>query len=108
MDQAREAVNSVTTEVRKLQEALKARSSDASENLSAAKSHLARINVWAVSVGLADPPRSEAICYWSKITLSIHEQIRSLLDDLVDLCREGKLSGRHSSGGQLKIEPNTY
>lgn len=89
MEQFRQAVSSVTAGLKRLLEALKARPSDVSENLSAAKSHLARINVWAFSVGLAEPSISEATSYWSKSSLSIHAQVRSLLDDLVNLCREG-------------------
>lgn len=109
MEQFRQAVSSVAAELKKLQETLEARSSDPSGNLSAAKSHLARIKVWAVSVGLADPPRSEVTNNWSNVSLSIRTQVRSLLGDLVDLCREGQLSGRRSSGKrQLKTGPNTH
>lgn len=91
MGQLREAVNSVTVELTKLQETLKSNPSDLTSSLSATQSHLARINVWAVSTGLADPPRSKGTSYWPKVSLSMRTHVRSLLDDFASLCGEGKL-----------------
>lgn len=99
MEPFHEAVNSGIEELKNLQEALEARSPDESPNLSAVKSHLARINVWAVSTRLAIP-KSELTSHWYDISESIHTQIRSLLDDLVDLCREGTTTRQMQPGAE--------
>lgn len=88
MELFREAVDSGIDELRNLQQTLEVRPTDAS-NFSAVNSHLARINVWAVSIGLADHPKSEFASHWANVSLSIQAQTKSLLNDLVGLCREG-------------------
>jgi hypothetical protein len=93
MEQTREVFNHSLAELERLQEAMETTASDAWD-LCELKSLLLRINVWGARVGLTTSPKLLTTSHGLAVSSPIIAHIKSLLDDLSGLCKDGKLFGK--------------